>query len=514
MKGSIPVSKSTKNSEQKIKALKDEIKRTQQFSLDLIDHIPDPIFVKDENHRWLLLNDAYCRASGYSREELIGRSDYDFYPKEQADIFWEKDEQVFKTRSTNVNEETYTDAAGVEHTILTVKSFFQDNRGEKYLIGLAHDITDRKKAEQEIVQARKQWETTVDAISEWICLLERDKRIIRSSRSVEQFLGLSVKDIIGKNCCMLIHGTEASISECPVDRMLNSGKRETAEYQDLKRNKWIKISADPVFNKKGDIIQIVHIVRDISRRKKLEADLKHAYKIQSLGTLAGGIAHEFNNILHIIVGYTDLAIEDLPDSKAVKSCLLEIRSASMRGKDVVKRILRFISRSSGRQSAIQISEVVHDTLNLLRATVPSTIDIIKAITCESELIYADPNDIQQVLMNICRNSVDAVACGIGTLKISLKPVNLDDKSANQPEDLKPGSYVQLCVEDDGCGISQEIMDRVMDPYFTTKEVDRGLGMGLAEVYGIVKRYGGTVNIESRVGEGTVVTVLFPQVQMK
>lgn len=228
-----------------------------------------------------------------------------------------------------------------------------------------------------------------------------------------------------------------------------------------------------------------------------------------MGTLSGGIAHEFNNLLGIIIGNTELALDDVPEWNPAKDCLEEIRTASLRAKDVVRQIMSFARQTSAQRKPIQISTIIQESLKLIGTTIPTTIEINRQIRCESELILANPIEINQILMNLCTNSVHAMSDQTGILEVGLEAIALDSNSARQYEDLKPGEFVKLTVKDTGHGIRTNIIDKIFDPYFTTKDVDVGLGMGMAIVYGIVKKHDGAIKINSAVNKGTIVECLFP-----
>jgi signal transduction histidine kinase/CheY-like chemotaxis protein len=255
----------------------------------------------------------------------------------------------------------------------------------------------------------------------------------------------------------------------------------------------------------------INLIRDITEKRQLEERLRQSQKIESIGTLAGGIAHEFNNILGIVIGNTELALDEVAGGSKAAGNLQEIRTASLRGKDVVNRILSFARIAPAERKPVRVGAAARESLKLLRATIPTTIDIRQRLACDGETILADLTEIHQVLMNLCTNAAHAVEETSGVVAITLEPVHLDRSAARRYDGLEPGPHVRLAVADTGQGIEPGMMDRIFDPYFTTKGVGRGLGMGLAIVHGIVKKNDGAIRIESEPGQGTTVEVLFPQI---
>lgn len=256
----------------------------------------------------------------------------------------------------------------------------------------------------------------------------------------------------------------------------------------------------------------LHYAFDITERRKLEDRFRQSQKMESIGTLAGGIAHEFNNMLGIIIGNTELVLDDIPESNPAVDCIQEIRTASFRAKNVVSKLLSVAQKSPSTREPVQIGPIIKEALGLMRKTIPATIDIRQNIRCASEMILGDATEISQILINLLTNSVHAIHEQTGDLEVDLEAIQLDRKSVIHYGDLTPGAYARLTVRDSGHGIRPELIERVFDPYFTTKDIDEGLGMGLAIVHGIVQKYDGIIKIKSEVGNGTTVEVLFPLIE--
>lgn len=276
------------------------------------------------------------------------------------------------------------------------------------------------------------------------------------------------------------------------------------------RTKTMITSTVPLRNQDGSIFGILGIYYDITERKKMEAIIQQAQKMDSIGTLAGGIAHEFNNILGGILGYSEIAKDDAPVNSPVQESLEEISKLGMRARDVVRQILSFSRKDRQERRLIQPHRIIAEELRVLRATIPVTVEIRHSLDEHSGSILGDVTQIQQVVMNLCTNAAHAMGDNGGILDIGLSAIVLDAEGIKSHPDLEPGQYVKLTVRDTGAGIDETIIDKIFDPFFTTKGVGHGTGMGLAVVHGIVLDHGGSITVRSAVGQGTTFTVLLPR----
>ncbi len=249
----------------------------------------------------------------------------------------------------------------------------------------------------------------------------------------------------------------------------------------------------------------------LEEERHIQKKLAGTEKFGALGQMASGLAHDFNNILGAIMGYVEMALYDIPQKNQARQSLEQVLVASHRAKDLVKQILTFSRQSDEEHKPIILSAIIKEVLNLLRASIPTTIEIVQNIRVDTATMMADPTQIHQVLMNLCTNAHHAMMDTGGTLEISLCTTELDGTEIAHYPDLQPGSYLKLSIKDSGHGMKKETLQKAFDPYFTTKEKDVGTGLGLAVVHGIVKSHGGAISIRSKLKKGTTIEVFFPKI---
>ncbi len=268
------------------------------------------------------------------------------------------------------------------------------------------------------------------------------------------------------------------------------------------------LSGAPNLNPSGEVTGMVGLLKDITEHRNAEARLQQAQKMEAIGTLAGGIAHDFNNILSAVIGYAELGKMSVAEGSDLYADLNQIYKAGTRAKELVKQILTFARQSDAVVRPIRVKYILKEVLKMLKASTPSSIEIRGAFESDAAIL-ADPTQVHQVIMNLCTNATHAMAYDVGVITVRLKEVPWDDRFAKRHPTLLPGNYLQLRVEDTGCGISPDILAKIFDPYFTTKGKGEGTGLGLSVIKGIVDGCKGVITVKSEPGKGSIFDVYFP-----
>jgi PAS domain S-box-containing protein len=359
---------------------------------------------------------------------------------------------------------------------------------------------------------RRQLATLMEQVAESILLLDRDGRITYVNPGFSRCSGYRPEEVIGREFAAL--GEEGGAPgafrevwdhygrESQWHGRLSLTNREGQRYI-------VEATIGPIRNDAGEITGYVSVQRNVTEMVELERQFRRAQKMEAIGTLAAGIAHDFNNVLTAITGYTELALNfELADGDPARRTLEKVLDAGVRAAGLVNQILTFTRQQEQELHELNLIPIIKESVKLLRASLPATIAVEQEIGTERDLVLGDPSQLHQVIMNLATNAAQAMATG-GTLSISLDE---EDIAAGTviAGGLPPGSYLVLRVADTGSGIAPEIMERIFDPYFTTREHENGSGLGLAVVYGIVQGHDGGLDVTSAPGAGTTVAIYLPR----
>lgn len=405
--------------------------------------------------------------------------------------------------------------------LLIVGAFLIWNRMLNRLVhqrteALRKEVEERKQAEDALYENQIIFQLFLENSPVYIFFKDHEIRSLMLSRNYEQLLGMPLEKIIGRTMDDLFPSDLAKKMIEDDKKILQEGV--TVNVIEEFGGRIYETTKFPIFiNNKpnmlaGFTLDITDRTKAEEETNKLQAQLLHTQKMEAIGTLSGGIAHDFNNILAAIIGYAEMAKNDIPDWSPAKHQIGEVLKAGIRAKELVKQILSFSRQGEQKQIPVQIDLVIKEVLNFLRASIPTTIDIKLDITPSCGNTLAAPTQIHQILMNLCTNAAQAMEENGGILGIDLSVVDLTSNDLDADSNLQPGPYILLVVSDTGTGIKKEILGRIFDPYFTTKEFGKGSGMGLSVVHGIVHSHGGMITVESIPGKGTTFKLYLPKIK--
>ncbi|NTW88281.1 MAG: response regulator [Desulfobulbaceae bacterium] len=383
-------------------------------------------------------------------------------------------------------------------------------------IGALHDeIIARKKGEEERVRLA----TAIEQAAEAIFMSDAEWHFTYVNPAFERMSGYTRDEVLGKENTILRSDSHEPDYYNLIRNVINRDNEWSGRIATRKKN-GISFEAETtvssVRDSKGAIINYVFILRDVTHELRMERELRQSHKMEAIGTLAGGIAHDFNNILTAIIGYTEMAQNKISKNDPIAHDLVRVQEASTRAKEMVMQILTFSRQGEQERKPVQMATVIEEVFKLLRSTLPATIEIHQQITTSPNeaTVLADSTQLHQVLMNLATNAAHAMRAHGGILNLSLSDI-IDNASLMALHlDLISGPYVCLTVSDTGHGMESVVKDRIFDPYFTTKKVGEGTGMGLAVVQGIIKSHGGAISVYSEPGQGTTFHIFLPKVADK
>ena len=479
-----------------------QLRESKDRLSNILESITDAFFTLDRDWRFTYVNGRGEWLWKKSRDELIGKHLWnDIAPKTVGTIIYEQYQKAMQEQ-VPVTFEAFSPTVGI-----WFEAHLYPSRDG--LSVYARNITERRTAEEQLLRLA----VAVESVAEGINVASPDGTIQYANPAFCHITGYTQEELIGRNARMFRSGRHDEAFYQAIWDTVESGRTWSGRLTGKKKDGTVAdfdLSASPITNRSGTIINYATITRDVTDELRQESQLRQAQKMQAIGTLAGGITHDFNNILAAIIGFTEMVFdESSPGSPGQRRLGLALRAAR-RGRELVRQILAFSRQGEKEYKPVKVSSILQEALKLLRPSLPSTIEIRQNISSADNLILADEVQIHQVLMNLCTNAAHAMRERGGVLEIALAAISREEEPL--PAGMKPGPHVRLSVRDTGCGMTPETMERMFEPFFTTKQPGEGTGLGLSVVHGIVENHGGCIAVKSEPGKGTTFNLYFPEVE--
>jgi PAS domain S-box-containing protein len=502
------------------KRIEHDLKTSEERLNIIFESAPDAMYLNDSKGIFLNGNKAAEDLTGYKREDLIGKNIFSLNLLSKKSIL-----RAGKLLALNLMgkptgpDEFVLNKKDGQHVDVEIRTYPVKINNRLVVLGIARDITQRKKSMEELRESEEKFRVLAETSSDGIFTTDGDGKFTYINPALEKLFDVTSEKAMGLHFSKYITKTDSGkgikvlwdLTRIKSDAVRNT---EFIAVREDGQTFPIEISASPIIKEKN-FMGIECIVRDITERKvaeeektKLESLLNQSQKMEAIGTLAGGIAHDFNNILGVILGFSELALDNLAKDHPARKDIKNVYDSGMRARDLVKQILTFSRRTEIEHKPLQVAPIVKETLKFLRSSFPTTIKIKPTIDQDLDYINADPSQIQQIVMNLCTNSLHAMEETGGTLEVRVFEKHLSQKSP-ETKNLEPGSYILLEVTDTGEGMNKKTLNRIFEPFFTTKAVGKGTGMGLSVVHGIIESFKGAITVQSEPGKGTTFKVYFP-----
>jgi PAS domain S-box-containing protein len=490
----------------------------------LFEQAPEPFYLNKLDGTLVDGNKAAEKLLGYKKEELIGTNFLENGILSEPDV----------TKALNVMKQNQEgESTGPDEFKLYKKNgaplFAEISTipinigGKEFVLGIARDITDHKQAQEALRLSEEKFSKAFHTSPVWVSISTvKDDKYLEVNDAFTIITGFTKKETIGRTSFDLNFWLDPEKDRSKAIKIFRT-QGNLRNYEIKMRFKDGRIhdllwSADSFESEKEDCL--INVFIDITDLKILQeenlqlvAQLQQTQKMEAIGTLAGGIAHDFNNILGAILGYAQLAMIDISENNINEKYIEQILTATDRAKGLVRQILDFSRQSKPEKIPVDIGIVVKEALKLLRASLPANIEIRNNVKSNQGSVMADQTQIHQIIMNLCTNSLHAMGNNGGLLEVTLAPVEPNTEDAAAYCDLKPGRYLKLTVTDTGCGMDSATLSRIFEPYFTTKEIGEGTGLGLSVVHGIVKNHAGMIKVYSEPGAETSFHILLPCIEV-
>jgi len=502
------------------KRIEQELRRSELLYHSLVESLPLCVFRKDPEGRFTFVNQRFCEFFGLSQGEAIGKTDFDLFPAEAAEKYHADDLRVMETGHTFDAEEKTGRRKGEDRWVRVIKSPLKDVTGRTVGIqGVFWDVTERREARESLKESLSLLQATLDSTWDGILVVDQEGRItIYNHRFIEMWQ-IPEDVMTRRNISVLVELAMSQLKDpdgfkARANAINQDPEGRCEDILEFKDGRVFELYTQP--EKVGDnIIGRVWCFHDATARKRaenerrrIEEQLRQSQKLEAVGQLAAGVAHDFNNVLTTILGNSSLLQSDLPPDSRSQGYVKQIITSAERAAKLVKQLMLFSRKQSPRCELVNLNEILENMARMLRTLIGEHIELNCHYASNLPLIKADPGMMEQLIVNLVVNARDAMPQG-GTLTLSTFAINLDEKTAAQKGLSDAGLYVCFSVLDTGIGMDAATIERIFEPFFTTKEVGKGTGLGLSIVHGIVQQHRGCVEVESAVGNGSRFTVFLP-----
>ncbi len=481
-----------------------DLERERDFTAAVLDTIGVLVAVVDRDGRVARINETCETVTGFASSEAIGRRVWEFVPDDRVDEARAIFERLRAGESPIHHETPWRTRDGGTRTIRWSDTVIGDDAVE-FIICTGVDVTARKADEDRLIEQA----TLLDEATDAIIVRDCDHRILYWNHGAELLYGWTVAEAIGRGARTMLYLDDAPQFAEATDAVMETGAWRGELTHRTKDGREVTVQSRWTLKRgpSGEPRSILFINTDVTDRRKLEAQLLRAQRMESIGTLAGGIAHDLNNILSPILTSIRLLRLKVPDQQG-SEILDALEESAVRGADLVRQVLTFARGATGERAIVQPTYLIRDMLKIVRETFPKNVAVRFSLAKDLSSVVGDPTQLHQVLMNLAVNARDAMPDG-GRLSIEAENVSIDEHYANMHLDARPGRFVRVSVADTGHGIAPAVADRMFEPFFTTKDQGKGTGLGLSTVLGIVKSHGGFVGVYSEPGSGSEFRVFLP-----
>ena len=496
------------------------LRESEQTLKSLINSTPDIICFKDGKGRWLQANDSDLELFSLTNVDYHGKTDSEL--AEFTDPIYRStflncestDEKAWKSGGIVRGEETIPKPDGTHKVFDVIKvPIFEFDGSRKGLVVLGRDITKRKQAEEFLKKTAERLNEAqrIAHIGNWE--LDLTNNVLIWSDEIYRIFEIEPAKFAATYEAFLatVHPDDREAVQLAYSSSVETRKPYAIEHRLLfpdGRIKYVYERCETCYEDDKPILSI-GTVQDVTERKRLEEQLRQSQKLEAVGQLAGGVAHDFNNMLVVITGYAEVVLGKMPSNDPLREHLVQIKLASERSAEITRQLLAFARKQDIEPQTLNLNQTIEGMIKLLRRLIGEDIDLVW-LPCENIWpVRVDPSQIDQILTNLCVNAKDAIV-DVGRITIETHNVDFDDISSGELHGVSPGEYVLLTVSDNGKGMSKSTMSKVFEPFFTTKEMGKGTGLGLATVYGIVKQNSGFINVYSEQGCGSAFKVYLPR----